>query len=171
MPLVTPDPSDAKYRFQAPTGQRTSVMLSKIVRLALVDVSGDPITATPSTLSTPNGDDTANPDAQGKVEFHVSKKTSQGRLEVEDTESGFEVDAPLKIGTLPDAGTDDGQKVRLRNLGYFFGRVPGLDPDDAHDDPQDFRSAVEEFQCDQSLPVTGDCDGTTQAKLKDVHGS
>jgi peptidoglycan hydrolase-like protein with peptidoglycan-binding domain len=46
------------------------------------------------------------------------------------------------------------------------------DQDSTHDNEaqQQFRSAVEEFQCDHDLTVDGICGPTTQAKLKQVHG-
>ncbi len=56
--------------------------------------------------------------------------------------------------------TPSGQQARLDNLGYFAS--------DGDDDA--FKSAVEEFQCDNSLTVDGDCGPATQAKLKQVYG-
>ena len=51
----------------------------------------------------------------------------------------------------------------LANLGYL------LDPTDSSDD-DDVHLAVEEFQADNDLPLTGTFDPTTQAKLLEVHG-
>ena len=69
---------------------------------------------------------------------------------------------PLKIGWLDPVEYQPGQAARLNNLGYNAGLVEGPDADQ-------FRSAVEEFQCDNGLEVTGVCDDGTQAKLKEVH--
>ena len=71
-------------------------------------------------------------------------------------------DVPLKIGWLDPVEYQSGQVARLNNLGYNAGVVEA--PDD-----QQFRSAVEEFQCDNGLDVTGACDQATQDKLKEVH--
>jgi len=70
----------------------------------------------------------------------------------------------LKVGHLDPVEEISGQVWRLNNLGYRAGDVK---------DPQDmiFRSAVEEFQCDNSLVVDGICGPNTQGKLKDIHGS
>jgi Putative peptidoglycan binding domain len=69
----------------------------------------------------------------------------------------------LQVGDLDPVSTPSGQLARLANLGYFLGRSP--------DDGNEFRSAVEEFQCDYDLAVDGDCGPKTQGKLKEVHGS
>ena len=71
---------------------------------------------------------------------------------------------PLKLGHLDPAEEFSGQVWRLNNLGYRAGS-PASKEDDA------FRSAVEEFQCDNSVSVSGICDGATQDKLRTVHGS
>jgi peptidoglycan hydrolase-like protein with peptidoglycan-binding domain len=56
-----------------------------------------------------------------------------------------------------------GQKERLNNLGYFAG-----DPQTEAD--EDFRSAVEEFQCDHGLTVDGVLGANTKSRLKQVYG-
>jgi len=69
----------------------------------------------------------------------------------------------LKVGHLDPVEEISGQLARLNNLGYQAGEGDASDID--------FRSAVEEFQCDNGLTVDGICGPNTQAKLKDVHGS
>jgi nucleoid-associated protein YgaU len=71
---------------------------------------------------------------------------------------------PLKLGHLDPAEEFSGQVWRLNNLGYRAGEP-------ANADDMAFRSAVEEFQCDNGVPVTGRCDAATQDKLRTVHGS
>ncbi|MFO0363541.1 MAG: peptidoglycan-binding protein [Acidobacteriota bacterium] len=71
---------------------------------------------------------------------------------------------PLRLGHLDPAEEFSGQVWRLNNLGYRAG-----EPGDAQD--MNFRSAVEEFQCDNGIAVTGRCDAATQDKLRTVHGS
>ena len=68
---------------------------------------------------------------------------------------------PIKIGYLDPVEEVSGQIGRLDNLGYF--------PGDGTDEDQ-FKSAIEEFQCDNGLTVDGDCGPGTQAKLKEIHG-
>jgi hypothetical protein len=71
---------------------------------------------------------------------------------------------PLRLGHLDPVEEFSGQVWRLNNLGYRAG-----EPADAQ--VMDFRSAVEEFQCDNGIAVTGRCDAATQDKLRTVHGS
>ncbi len=75
--------------------------------------------------------------------------------------------APLSlwIGGLEPNDMRSGPIARLHNLGYL-----GVDRDDG---PTDYalRSALEEFQCDEDLAVTGHLDAATLSKLVTVHGS
>ncbi len=69
-----------------------------------------------------------------------------------------------RVGFLQPVDTEAGQRGRLTNLGYQAG--------DSNDPKQiDFRSAVEEFQCDAGLVVDGVVGPVTRAKLVAAHGS
>ena len=96
-------------------------------------------------------------DDEGKIEQVIPRDAHDGMLTVND------IEIPLKIGDLDPVEKVTGQKARLNNLGY---RAGPLD----EDNPEQFRSAVEEFQCDQGMKVTGNCDSGTRARLKKVHG-
>jgi len=124
-------------------------------------------------LQTSEGEPRANKDceveAEGKVERlktggdglvsrKVPRNSKQGKLRIETEQM------PLRIGGLDPEDTKSGQQARLMNLGYY--RL-----DMGSTDEKEFKSAVEEFQCDNGIKVTGDCDAATQAKLKDMHGS
>jgi putative peptidoglycan binding protein len=78
-----------------------------------------------------------------------------------------ELDLTLGIGELDPIDTISGQLQRLHNLGYEPGPVSPATNDDER---RRQRSAIEEFQCDQSLGVDGVCGPVTQAKLLQVHG-
>ena len=96
-------------------------------------------------------------DGEGIIEQAISLHDKKGTLSVEN------YDIPLKIGSLDPLDTVSGQQARLASLGYYFGDI------DAKEGPL-FELAVEEFQCDQNLTVTGQCDIDTQTKLKDAYG-
>ncbi|MGE0438842.1 MAG: peptidoglycan-binding protein [Gemmatimonadales bacterium] len=69
-----------------------------------------------------------------------------------------------RVGFLQPVDTPAGQRERLTNLGYQAG-------DSADPRQLDFRSAVEEFQCDHGLVVDGVVGPVTRGKLVAVHGS
>jgi N-acetylmuramoyl-L-alanine amidase len=105
-------------------------------------------------------------DGSGSVDQIIPASSKHGTLKLQD----IEVD--MRVGELDPVDTPTGQISRLVNLGYYLGRFDPNDPD-----PMVFRSAVEEFQCDNMGPgalqagnVDGICGPRTQAKLKEVHG-
>jgi hypothetical protein len=102
--------------------------------------------------------------SDGKIEQEIPATAQKAELVVKDGDTSLRnVKLKIQIGHLDPVEEPSGQKSRLSNLGYYLG---SLDNDDA---PQ-FRSAVEEFQCDHGLSVDGDCGPNTQAKLKQIHG-
>ena len=68
----------------------------------------------------------------------------------------------MRVGLLQPVDTVAGVRERLNNLGYDAG--DGDDPTALQ-----FRSAVEEFQCDQALPVDGKVGPVTRAALARAH--
>ncbi len=72
----------------------------------------------------------------------------------------------ISIGHLDPHDEDNGWLQRLVNLGY----LDGAEADDSEQNAAAVRDALEEFQCDRSLKVTGEIDDATQGALKDLHG-
>lgn len=70
---------------------------------------------------------------------------------------------PILIGHLDPVEEVSGQRARLLNLGYY------LQAATVHDELE-FKSAVEEFQCDHGLIIDGICNAQTQAALIETHG-
>ena len=95
--------------------------------------------------------------ADGTITKTIPRSAKVGKLSLTD------LDVPLLIGHLDPVEEESGQIARLDNLGYEAGDLGKSDPDR-------FKSAVEEFQCDNGLKVDGVCDAATQSKLKQVHG-
>lgn len=105
---------------------------------------------------------TAN--AHGIVEHPIPLALERAELVVRSGEPPRARSLALFVGHLDPASTVGGQEARLANLGYRPGAAgdPGA---------YDFRSAVEEFQCDHGLAVDGKCGPVTQRRLVAVHGS
>jgi N-acetylmuramoyl-L-alanine amidase len=128
------------------------------LKLALRDINDKPRSGLKCTLIVENESKPVTSDGDGNITTEIPKTARSGKLVLPDLE------IPLLIGHLDPIEEQSGQVARLDNLGYEAG-------DPANPDKEIFRSAVEEFQCDQKISVTGDCDAATQAKLKSVHGS
>jgi hypothetical protein len=96
-------------------------------------------------------------DGQGIVERVIDKTASACVLKIDDLE------LPLLIGRLHPSTDDGGWRARLYNLGFM------LDPN-AEDGGDEMTIAVEDFQAEYDLPVTGVLDDAAKAKLQDVYG-
>ncbi len=155
-------PERQKREESAPTGEYSTFQtVGDPVQLKIVvlDWAGNPVVDTELDIDLDGGEK-----IKTAGDGSVTKKTvdpqgqREGRLKVQGHELG------LKLGHLDPVEEFSGQVWRLNNLGYRAG-----EPADAND--MDFKSAVEEFQCDNGLTVDGICGPQTQGKLKDVHGS
>jgi hypothetical protein len=94
-------------------------------------------------------------DADGNVTVGMATHVNSGSIEVDG------VTLPLLIGGLEPIDTDSGITQRLRNLGYL--------PLDEELDPTQLELAVEDFQVDNELEMTGD-PADIRDKLKEVYG-
>jgi N-acetylmuramoyl-L-alanine amidase len=150
------DSSGAHYA----TGRHHVILLrpkQNILRIVFKSIDGEPVTDTECALKIGSESYALVTNSNGLIAELIPKNATEGKLSILETE------IPIQIGELDPVDTDTGQKVRLANLGYYLG------PMDT-DDEEQMKSAVEEFQCDQGLEVTGDCDAQSQAALKDAHG-
>lgn len=145
----------------APTTKQSTFQLGSTklkLNLRLKDINDDPVSNKPVTISV-EGAVVPPPstDGDGKTSSEIKNSAKAGFLVLGDLQF------PLKIGHLDPVDKPSGQAARLNNLGYEAGdpRTIGA---------ESFQAAVEEFQCDNGLPVNGNCDSTTQTKLAEIHG-
>lgn len=96
-------------------------------------------------------------DGDGKVKTEISKSALIASLVV------GELSLSLKIGELDPVDENSGLAQRLNNLGYFV-------PPEAERDEDELRSAIEEFQLEQGIEVTGENDSALQQKVLEIHG-
>lgn len=127
------------------------------LRLQILDYDGEP--AVCEFKFKIEGDSGTVNLADGKFRKPILRAWENGSIRVDKLNI---LDIPIKIGWLDPIDTQTGQVARLNNLGYNAGVVE-------KPDPLQLRSALEEFQCDNSLDITGVCDADTQAKLKEIH--
>jgi hypothetical protein len=128
------------------------------LRLALTDFDNEPIANTDCELEVEGAIFRLKSDGKGFVEAVIPATAQNGTLRV----AALDLECPLKIGHLDPLDEDSGWRARLENLGYYAG---GGDTD-----AEQLRYAIEEFQCDHKLSITGELDAATQAKLKESHG-
>jgi hypothetical protein len=126
------------------------------------DVSDKPIANTPCDLQIGFTSYSLVTDSSGIIRHEIPRTTQTGRLVVHAADGEIQIE--IRIGSLDPLEEESGQRARLNNLGYNAGEPYSQDS-------QQFRSAVEEFQCDHQVrPITGVCDARTQARLKEVYG-
>jgi hypothetical protein len=155
------------------TEQRHSFVLSRTgltLCLKLERALYQPIGDTPCELSLEQGRFDLVTDPDGTLSHPISDSANQAALLVKENINVngdpvlFETGMNIRIGHLDPVEEASGQVARLSNLGYYRASIDKIDNDE-------LVSAIEEFQCDNGLPLTGVCDGVTQAKLREVHGS
>jgi len=150
------------------TEQRHTVRVKqRVVRLALTlrDAQGRPAANVPCTLRLGHEDRALVTTADGAIDEMIPAHLEEIDLAVGACDSPLaNTSLRVLVGHLDPVDLVSGQEARLNNLGYRAGT--GGDVGDAA-----FRSAVEEFQCDQGLTVDGICGPKTRTKLVAVHGS
>jgi hypothetical protein len=100
---------------------------------------------------------TGTTDADGRIELFVPNDAATGVLLLGDTDE-MEID----FGAMDPLEAASGIRKRLRNLGLYDGDdEDGLGPAT--------RRAIETFQARAGLPVTGEADAATLAKLQELH--
>lgn len=139
------------------------------LQLKLEELYGKLLADVPYRLQAEEQSATGHTDGQGMVRHGIGKQLKKGTLVISEqvTAHGqnltLDRELPLMVGHLDPIEKPSGQLARLANLGYYWGSLTASDADS-------FESAIEEFQCEQGLPVTGECDSATQAKLQEMHG-
>lgn len=97
-------------------------------------------------------------DGDGKLEHPVPGETKSATLTLSEGAEIYEI----AIGGLPPVADTTGVQRRLVNLGFDCGGEDGAIGDAT-------RAALKRFQSQNGLPVTGEADGATQAKLEELH--
>jgi hypothetical protein len=138
-------------------------------RLVLRGFAGQPLSGVNVALTEAGETTTLVTSLKGSLELAIAGADTL-TLRVEAPGDAPAVDVPVEVLPLAGVETSAGALARLRNLGYFAGDLPG-EASGADEDPWAARSAIEEFQCDEGLAVTGEVDPDTQARLTKVHGS
>jgi hypothetical protein len=147
--------------FRVQCGQATTIVLLRPrypLRLRWLDLVAKPVSdsalAVAETQLTTDGD--------GYVDAMVDEQAASVPLEISDLEGPVD----MALGALGEVGDDgdSGWKARLYNLGFLW------DPA-ADDDDDETVIALQDFQAQYQLPVTGKLDDATRGQIAQVYGS
>ena len=162
--LFVPDKQGKEISRSIDSSHRFVAKIDKLLlKIMLTDFDNAALSGLDAVLSVEGSRFELVTDGDGAVQQKVPRSARTGHLTVAD----LGVDIDLQIGDLDPPDMESGWKARLINLGYYRG---------AHEDDDDtvvkfWGWALEEFQCDQGLPVTGEADGATIAALNALHES
>lgn len=164
--LYIPDLQTGEYSGSTDQQHSFRARNSKLkLRLTLEDQYEKPIASAACLLVIETESHHLTTDGAGKIELEIPPSAHNATLVIQDAQqtpyAGLTI--PIKIGDLDPLEEVSGQRARLNNLGYVCAETGSADS-------AEFRSAVEEFQCEQELQVDGICGTNTQARLKQVHG-
>lgn len=166
--VVIPDKKPKSFDRPAGQSHKFRVKVQDLtLRLRILDFDGEPLAKTACRIDVDGDSLEVESDEDGKVERTIPSTAKLALLTFRDPSVPFDTTVPIRIGHLDPVETSSGQRARLTNLGYL---PPREDSDSEGADDEAFRIAVEEFQCDVEIPVSGELDPTTQAKLKEIHG-
>jgi N-acetylmuramoyl-L-alanine amidase len=159
--LSIPD-KEVKQVSRPTTDQHTFKIVRPMLKLRLTirDFDNVPVAGAACELEIEGTTFQLTANGDGLIEQDIVPTAEQGRLRVD----ALDMDVPIKIGHLDPPDEETGWLGRLINLGYTDDQLGVTDP-------HELQSDIEEFQCDFGLKVTGELDGPTKAKLKEIHGS
>lgn len=98
-------------------------------------------------------------DGEGRLEVPIPPGATTGRLRIVP-ESGEEMILEINLGNMDPIDTNSGIQSRLCNLGFT-----------CEQSGETRASALRMFQEKYELPITGEADDDTLAKLEEIHGS
>ena len=130
-----------------------------ILKLAVRDFDDLPVANADCELEIDGATYNLQTDSNGQIQHEIPRTAKGGTLKIPSL--GYEM--PVKVGHLDPIDESTGWLARLINLGYHPGPL---------DNPDKLliQYAIEEFQCDNGINVTGVLDDSTQGKLKEKHG-
>lgn len=146
--------TDSRHRFR-----RKGV--PEVLSLVLLDKKGKPRAGICYKLNIDGDARQGKTDSEGRIREFIPPDAQQGRLVLGEGLSQETVE--MHLGHLDPTGDLSGGQMRLQNLGYDCGRMDG-------EETPEFVEAVEQFQGDYKLQLTGELDDATRKKLEELHG-
>jgi hypothetical protein len=133
--------------------------IERWLNLELRDSTGAPLADRGYALTLPDGTRREGTlDAEGCLHEPVPEDAAQLWLDVAERR------ILLDVAGMPAPDTIEGAQERLNHLNYFVGKVDG-------ELGRFTRTALERFQRDHGLPVSGVLDEATSGQLRGEHGT
>jgi N-acetylmuramoyl-L-alanine amidase len=130
-----------------------------VYRTVVNDANGKPIAGTGYKLELPSETRSGVTDGNGLLEEKISLDIDSGKLILVDLKMSWKV----HFGHLDPIDTIAGVKARLKSLGFLDGDISGSMDEKT-------KRALQKFQKENGLTVSGDIDADTRAKLVQMHG-
>jgi N-acetylmuramoyl-L-alanine amidase len=130
--------------------------------LRLLDEQGNPRAGVPYTLVIDGKTTRGTVPGDGNLSEIIKPNAQKAKLTLSVPDWGPE-EYEFQLGYMNPASDNAGAQGRLKNLGYYAGPINGSVDDDTTD-------AIQRFQQDAGLPVTGQLDAATQSALAQRHG-
>jgi hypothetical protein len=128
------------------------------LRLKLLSTGGQPLASGPCRLNVDGIEQDLQVDADGMLAVIAPSTVRDATLTIEGQQY------QLLVGGLDPIDTPTGQQARLHNLGYY------VEADQGHVDPEELRFAIELFQANNGLSISGEMDEPTKALLEQQFG-
>jgi len=132
-----------------------------MLRIVLEDEERKPRTGVQYTLEIDGQLFSGETDAEGRLQHPMPPDAKGGKLIIGTGDDQEEHE--LQLGNIDPITEISGVQARLNNLGFDCGEVDGVLNAKT-------RTAVERFQQEYSLPVSGEIDQETRENLKQVYG-
>jgi len=154
VPEDEPEPEDSSFDFEDEPDLATEDTVPTKLRFKLLDLAGKPMAGATVSIAGTN----VTSDDDGMVETEVS----QGPQNISATHPDGEV--ALSVGGLdPQDSSEDGFKMRLFNMGYLWDT-------NAETSDDEMVIALQDFQAQYKIELSGLLDDATKAKLVEVYG-
>ena len=154
---------DIREKFEKrPTGKKHYFRrkgIPALFRLQIFDMNV-PVANQPYTLKVQGVEKQGKTDAEGILQEFVPASATEGEIQYKDGER--EVTLQVQFGYLDPLNEISGAQHRLTNLGYQCDSEFGVLNQETTD-------ALLDFQRDNKLPLSGQIDPATKAKLEEIH--
>jgi Putative peptidoglycan binding domain len=157
-------PEPKPKQFNLATGKRHKIVVprpKRVIRLRFLDEDGEPMSGD-YVFRAGDLERKGTLDGDGVLEQKIPADVMCAEVSLGEITRTVFIGHMNPLSDTEDEGTS-GAQARLTNLGYITGEIDGqLGPMT--------QAALQEFQADHDLEVTGELDDDTIAKLRDEHG-